>query len=104
MAKKRKRRPEENYLDVAEDFQRHKYHPGYFTGGRIDPLIRIAQRRDGSAATARLGWVWLAVGAGLTIFGVAQLRDAPVMSILQTIMGIVLLVGGFRMIRTRRSP
>ncbi len=100
MAKKRKPTRTESYLDIADDFQQHKYHPGYFTGGRIDPVIRIAQRR-GSAAAARLGCVWVATGGTLTTFGLTGLRNLSILSILQTLLGAAILVGGIRMIRGR---
>ncbi len=52
--KRRRRKDNDPFHDIRE-WQDHMYDPGYFTGGRIDPLL------EGRRPNA-YGWVLIATG------------------------------------------
>ena len=47
--------PEGDPFADLKEWQDHRYDPGYFTGGRIHPLLKAARPN-------RYGWVLLTVG------------------------------------------
>ena len=67
---KRRKHPEDPFGRIRE-WQNHRYDPGYFTGGQIDPLLT-------SPRPNRYGWVLIITGLffGAMIFSTSNWSDA----------------------------
>ena len=62
-------KPGEDPLERIREWQDHRYDPGYFTGGRIDPLLTGGRPN-------RYGWVLLIIGTAFgAVFLVADFSD-----------------------------
>jgi len=98
----KKQSNKKDYIDEHEEWQRHQFNPGYFTGGRIPIWIKKPGNRK------RLGKIFLILGlfySGWTVFNIIQLgkleqATAQVVStIFFSFTTIVLLWAGIKLIR-----
>ena len=66
----KKQSNKKDYIDEHEEWQRHQFNPGHFTGGRIPIWIKKPCNRK------RLGKIFLTLGlfySGWTVFNIIQL-------------------------------
>src|SRR5450755_3520950 len=84
-------------FERIREAQDHRYDPGYFTGGQIDPLLT-------SPRPNRYGWVLIITGLffGVMIFSTANWSDAQWWQWLLMLGYLLLLVSaGVKLLRRR---
>jgi hypothetical protein len=104
MGKKNRNQREDPFADWREA-QDHRYDPGYWLGGRIDPLIRASHK---SNRPNKYGWVLLVSGFFTVATTVPSLGGgASASDILDSLLflafGVVLIAAGVRMVQPRRG-
>ena len=98
-----------NYIEEHEEWQRHQFDLGYFTGGRIPVWIKYPGKRK------RLGAIFLIMGlvlcgqCGWTVFNIMRLSEVQqttgqiVSAIILGFLSIVFLWAGIKLIKRSKK-
>ena len=86
---------QKDYIDEYDEWQRHQFEPGYFTGGRVPVWIKYPGNRK------RLGAIFLIMGliyGGWAVYNVMVLNE--VMSVVFVgLAAIVFMLAGVKLVR-----